>query len=87
MIDPEGNIRTDEEVQEMIRQTIERCGRFVLCAEVAPQIGEVQMFAGLPFRVVRFVSYQACTDNAPDIWGADPCHNPDHFHFEVEVAD
>jgi hypothetical protein len=88
-----GHQISDEDAQVLIRRTFERTGKFIMHAPVEPILGEVQMYAGLPLRFVRFVTYEeAVADHAmtTDIWGCqhrDVCINPDEYHFEVEVAD
>ncbi len=89
-----GEEMTNEQVHELIRQTIERVGKFILSHEIQPAIGQIQEFAGLPMRVVRHVSRdEAIEDGARtgDIWGLYP--TPENlppeglYFFEVEVAD
>jgi hypothetical protein len=88
-----GETMSDEDAQVLIRRTIERSGRFIMHAPNEPRPGEVQMYAGLPLRFVRFVTYEeAVADHklTTDIWKCehtDVCIDPDEFHFEVEVAD
>lgn len=88
MVDPDGNLVSDEEVQEMIRETINRTGRFILDSEIMEPVGTVQFWAGLPFRIVRQVTIEEHRENfCPDIWGPPEQLDPNRFHFEVEVAD
>jgi hypothetical protein len=84
-----GHQISDEDAQEMIRRTIEREGKFFLCAPVKPRIGEVHNYAGLPMRAVRYVSFEEAKAHAEataDIWWNGYC-SKDDYHFEVEVAD
>lgn len=81
-----GDILSDEQAQEMIRRTIEQKGRFILHSPIKPTLGEVQNFAGLPMRMVRFVSYEdAKTNECPEIWRSGLPKG--EYYFEVEVAD
>lgn len=85
-----GDELSDTEAQERIRQTIARTGRFILFDDVsAPRIGQVEMYAGLPLRVVKFVTFEEAKANAcEDIWGGEPkMFDPNACYFEVEVAD
>lgn len=83
-----GQVITDEQAQELIRETIKRTGRFILHAIVPPPIGEVQDFAGLPFRAGRLVTLEEAKENhCPDLWGEWDPRNEDDVFFEVEVAD
>jgi len=76
-----------EEAHEAIRQTIARHGRFILGNITRPMIGEVQIWADLPMRVVRFVTCEeAKAERCPDIWG-EGWDDGTFFYFEVEVAD
>jgi hypothetical protein len=80
---------SDEVAQDMIRRTIERTGKFLLCSRVKPTLGEVQNYAGLPMRAVRHVSLEEAREHdeaTADIW-KDVSFHDDDFHFEVEVAD
>lgn len=85
---------TDEQAQELIRQTIERVGKFILSHEIKPKIGQIQEFAGLPMRVVRYVSRDEAIEDdkkTRDLWGKYPTPGnlpPEGLYFfEVEVAD
>jgi len=88
------NLETDEvisneQAQEWIRLTLERCGRLIMSAPVEPLIGEVQEFAGLPWRVVCHVSIEEAKlydTLTADIWGSEDFDGQD-FYFEVQVAD
>lgn len=76
-----------EEAHAAIRKTIERHGRFILGNITQPFIGEVQMWADLPMRVVRFVTHEeAYAERCPDIWGEE-WEYTEEYYFEVEVAD
>ena len=89
LISDDGEVKTREEAQEMIRQTIERTGRFLLSSPIEPVPGEIRDFAGLPFRFVRFVTREEADADAAsvaDIWGSTKA-NDNEYHFEVEVAD
>ena len=89
LVNQKGETMSDEDAQERIRRTIERTGKFILSCAENPKIGEVRFYAGLPFRVVRLVSFEeACRNRCADIWGAEVgIPDPDDFSFEVEVAD
>lgn len=84
-----GEVLTDEVSQQLIRETIQRTGRFILHSPIPPTIGEIQEFAGLPFRAVKFVSIEEAKKNhCPDLWGEwDSNQEDDKSFFEVEVAD
>jgi len=85
IISEEGEVVDKEQAQEMVRQTIERFGRFLMGADSLPSPGQIQSFAGLPLRMVRFVTEQeARREHCPDIWGE---WVDSAYHFEVEVAD
>jgi hypothetical protein len=84
----DGEIWDDEKAQAAIRETIQRCGRFVLGASLQPRIGEIQEFAGLPLKVTRYVSKEEANrdeDLTADIWQYRRSNYA--FYFEVEVAD
>jgi len=85
-----GKQMSTEEAHAAIAETIKRCGRFILAAPIAPTLGEIQSFAGLPMRAVRYVTfeeYKNDSDASLDIWGVlSPGQGDDSF-FEVEVAD
>lgn len=85
IISDDGEIVSRDAAQDMVRRTIQRYGRFLMSADNPPSPGEVQNFAGLPLRVVRFVTEQeARAEHSPDIWGE---WVDSAYHFEVEVAD
>jgi hypothetical protein len=87
LISNNGDTMTVEQAHEAIRKTIELKGRFILSAEYEVHIGEIQTWAGLPMRVVRFATYQEAVENCvEDLWG-DLHIDPECFFFEVEVAD
>ena len=91
IISDDGEVRTNERAQEMIRESMARNGGwFFMMAYVEPAIGEVQEFAGLPFRVVRYISRteaEAAEAKTRDIWGSTAENLEGMFYFEVEVAD
>jgi hypothetical protein len=80
---------SDSEAQDKIRQTIDRHGSFILGCDTRPPIGSVQMYAGLPMRVVRHVTFaEAKAQEDRDIWPiVGPMEDFDGFYFEVVVAD
>lgn len=87
------NIRTGEtmsaeRVEANIREHIRRVGFFQLSSIVEEPIGTVQSFAGVPWRIVRYLSLAeatACHEATKDLWGDG--FQPDEIHFEVVVAD
>lgn len=86
LIDDLGNTMTDEEAQEMIRETFARKGCFILSSPVQPRIGEVHKFAGLPMRVSGYCTYVDAVKNDEPEWGQSAL-DPEDFYFYVEVAD
>lgn len=83
----QGKIMTEEEAQEAIRETIRRHGRFILASVEKPPIGHVEEFAGLPMRLVRYVTQEEVyVERCADIWGENWNFVTD-FYFEVAVAD
>ena len=84
-----GLVMSDAEAQDRIRQVIARYGRFILNSSVKPHVGEIGFYAGLPLRMVRFVSFEeAKREECLDIWppGLVP-DDEDEYYFEVVVAD
>lgn len=89
LVNEEGTAMPCSEAQERIRQSIERTGRFILGSDHAPYVGQVEQFAGLPFRVVRMINEAEAKADAyklRDLWD-DPFCSPHAHYFEVEVAD
>lgn len=78
---------TDELAQQRIAETIRRHGRFILSSFIQPEIGDVQLWAGLPMRCVRYVTKEEAIQNKDDdLWGKGMDESR-QYHFEVEVAD
>jgi hypothetical protein len=82
-----GEIVTDAQIQELMRDVINKKGRLILSAPYPPQIGEVQVFAGLPMRCVRHVTLQEAVENGTGHPLERSWPDPEQFHFEAEVAD
>ena len=85
-----GVTMTDEDAQDRLRRTIERCGRIVMACDGPVNIGDVQEYAGLPLRVVRFTTFEDAVkdqEQCGDIWGERNFLDPMSNYFEVEVAD
>ena len=88
LVHSDGRKLTQSQAQEKIKLTIERMGYFFLSSDEKPKIGEVQMYAGLPMRAVRHLTYsEAKESSAMDIWESYAELDPLKYHFEVEVAD
>lgn len=90
MLERAGVTLTDDEAQNKLRQTIDRCGRIVMAAHGPVDIGQTQTFAGLPLRVVRLTTYEDAVKDqemCADIWGERTFLDPLDCYFEVEVAD
>jgi hypothetical protein len=75
----------DNEAQEMIQRTVKKFGRFILGCDAKPRIGDIEEFAGLPLRAVKFVTEaEALREHDPATWGDWVSYK---YYFEVEVAD
>lgn len=87
LIHEDGMVMSNKEAQDKIRKTLQRHGKFILSAQCPPPIGYVAEFAGLPMRIVKFVSKQEAERlSDSDIWG-EVEWDSDAFYFEVVVAD
>ena len=87
--DSSGELMTDEKARELFRETIRRCGRFIMASRIQPVMGEVQVWAGMRLRVTGYVTYEENEKDVAlcaDLWGWDE-REPDDFYFTVEVAD
>jgi hypothetical protein len=62
-------------------------GRIILNAYLPPPIGEIQSFAGLPMRVVRWVPIDEAREDFEIDHDDGDAFDADMFYFEVEVAD
>jgi hypothetical protein len=88
IVSAEGEVWDDAKAQEAIRETIRRCGRFVMGAAERPAIGMIEEFAGLPLKVTGYVTPEEAhydEDLCQDIWHYGRSDDP--FYFVVEVAD
>jgi len=89
LVDGDGNRMNLDEAQARLQLTLERVGRIILGVRGVPQIGELRDFAGLPFRVIRLVSFeeaQRYSNKLADLWGEGEL-DPEQTYFEVVVAD
>lgn len=85
----DGEVLTDAQAQERITETIRRCGRFVMSAPIAPRIGSIQEFSGLPMKATRIITREEALPDeiaTEDLWGGENLNSED-VYFEVEVAD
>jgi hypothetical protein len=87
LVNQEGGRMSYTTAQRRIAETFRRTGIFILGCPCPPQIGEVQTFAGLPMRVVRYCTIEEALENhQPDLWGEVNLPSDDAY-FAVEVAD
>lgn len=86
-----GRTMSDRQFQKKIQKFIAAGNKFILCSDIRPEIGEIQMFAGLPFKAVRYVTSEEAHAHYDKplythLFGS-RADDDGQFYFEVEVAD